>query len=365
MVNCAPGHSTIAQLAITRILNRPYTVSEYDHPYPNLYASEGNLMLYTLAAFQNWNGIMHFAWSYNDDYDPPAMGRFFDMKTNTIKQVHYPACQAMFTRGDVKRRPGKCRYTLELSEHQERDMSAAAAKDNRYHHSASLFKPDAALTLAVFAGMDLTDLSNSPPAGLADAKSISSWDDLPDTMGSPDEKWIRNEFGELYWNLEQEAAGYFMVDTPNTKVFTGFVRGRSFKYQGLTLRPGKTRLDWTTISLVKANGALAKEGELTAGRYLLAASGLMQNTGTVFKHVPPNRISFAKGYDGVPGTAPILCEGIPAAVMLEADAARVKVFALNQNGDRAQQVPVRRTATEARLEIGPQYRTLWYELVIE
>ncbi|MEN6495864.1 MAG: carbohydrate binding domain-containing protein [Thermoguttaceae bacterium] len=364
MVNRAPAGSTIAQLAIKRILNRPYTVSEYDHPYPNFYATEGNLMLFALAAFQNWNGILHFAWTHGDDYDPQVMTGYFDMKANTVKQIHYPACYAMFTRGDVRRGPGKYGYTLEMSQQQERAMHAAG-EPNRYRQSASLFQPDASLTLAVFAGMNLTDLAHGQPAGMANVKRISSWQELPKTMGSPAEKWVRNEFGELYWNYDAEKGGYFTVDTPSTKVFTGFVRGRSFAYQGLTLQPGKTRLDWTTISLVKAKGATSETGSLTAGRYLLAASGLMQNTGTVFKKVPPDRISTAKGYGGVPGTAPILCEGIPATLTLNVAAAKVKLFALDQAGNRAQEVPVRGTTTETRLEIGPQYQTLWYELVID
>jgi len=364
MVNHAPGRSTIARLAIKRILNRPYTVSEYDHPYPNVYASEGNPMLFALAAFQNWNGIMHFAWTHNDDYDPDTMTGYFDMKANAIKQVHFPACYAMFTRGDVKRGPGTYRYTFEMSERQERDMNARMAQATRYQHSASLFKPDASLALAVFAGMDLTDLANTPPR-LDDVKAISSWDDLPETMGSSDKQWIRNEFGELYWNFDAQTGGYFTVDTPNTKVFAGFVRNRSFEYKDLTIQPGKTRLDWTTISLVKASGSPAKEGELTAGRYLLAASGLMHNTGTVFKAPSPEKISTATGYGGIPGTAPILCEGIPAVLTLKADVAKVKLFALDQTGDRAQEIPISGTAVSTRLEIGPTYHTLWYELVIE
>ena len=365
MVNRTPGSSTIAQLAIKRILNRPYTVSEYDHPYPNLYAAEGNLMLYAAAAFQNWSGIMHFAWTHTDDYDPQTMTGYFDMKANSVKQIHYPACHAMFTRGDVRRGPAKYRYTQEMSEQQERDMNAAAASSSHYRHSSSLFQPDAALALAAFSGMDLTDLSNSPPAGLTETEKISSWEDLPETMGSPDRQWIRNEFGELYWNFDSEAGGYFMVDTPKTKVFTGFVRDRTFEYEGLALRPGETRLDWTTISLVKAKGARSEGGALTAGNYLLAASGLMHNTGTVFKKVPPDRISTAEGYGGIPGQPPILCEGIPATLTLKVDAAKVRLFALDQTGNRKEEVPVGGTATETRLEIGPQYQTLWYELVIQ
>lgn len=365
LVQHPPARSTIAQLAIKRILNRPYTVSEYDHPYPNLFAAEGNLMLFALAAFQNWNGIMHFAWSHNDDFDPQTMTGYFDMKANAVKQVHYPACYAMFTRGDVRRGPGKYRYTLELSERQEREMNAALAQATRYQHSSSLLKPDAALALAVFAGMDLTDLTGGRPAGLADAKAVSSWSHLPKTMGSPDKQWIRNEFGELYWCFNQETGGYFTVDTPNTKVFTGFVRGRTFEYRGLALQPGPTRLDWATISLVKAEGAPAEEGRLTAGRYLLAASGLMHNTGAVFKAPSADQISTAEGYGGIPGTAPIVCEGIPAVLTFATGATTVRLFALDQTGNRAQEVPVRRSPAGARLEIGPQYRTLWYELVVE
>jgi hypothetical protein len=57
--------------------------------------------------------------------------------------------------------------------------------------------------------------------------------------------------------------------------------------------PGKTRLGWTTISLVKTKGSLAGKGEWTPGRYLLAATGLMHNSGVLLKKVSPDRISGA------------------------------------------------------------------------
>ena len=91
----------------------------------------------------------------------------------------------------------------------------------------------------------------------------------------------------------------------------------------------------------------------------------MHNTGIVLKAVPPDQISAAKGYGGATGKSPILCEGISATLTLKTAAAKVKLFALDQNGDRSREIPVGGTATEARVEIGPQYQTLWYELVIE
>lgn len=366
LVNGSPAASTLAQLAIQRPVNRPYTVSEYDHPYPNQFAAEGNPMLFALGAFQDWGAILHFAWTHNDDYDPAAISGYFDMKANPTKQVHFPACYAMFCRGDVRRGPGRYRQVLDLSEQHERTMQATAARPNQYQRSVALLGADAALALAVYAGMDLTDLPERPPVGSAEVLRVSSWNDLPATLGSPERKWIRNEFGELYWDFDAEKGGYFAVDTPATKVFTGFARGRSFEFRGMVLTPGRTRLDWATISLVKTNGAPAgPDGEWTAGRYLLAASGLMHNTGTVLKRVPPDRVSTAKGYGGIPGEAPILCEGIPATLRLRAPARRIRLFALDQAGDRAAAIPVAGTATETRLEIGPAHRTLWYEIAVE
>ena len=35
--------------------------------------------------------------------------------------------------------------------------------------------------------------------------NVQTWAELSDTMGSPDKKWIRNEFGELYWDVRRSS----------------------------------------------------------------------------------------------------------------------------------------------------------------
>ena len=160
-----------------------------------------------------------------------------------------------------------------------------------------------------------------------------------------------------------------MVDSRNTKVFTGFVRGRSFEYKGLSLKPGKTRLDWLTLSLTLAHpaGEAASREMLRPGRYLLAATGLVQNTGQ--KIVPldmPERISSSQEDGGSFGKSPVLCEGIPATLTLKGQAGKVKCFALDPDGEVTMSVPVKDASSgDAILEIGPQYSTVWYEIVIE
>ena len=47
-----------------------------------------------------------------------------------------------------------------------------------------------------------------------------------------------SDTGELCWDVSQPGAGYFTVNTPRTKLFTGFVRGRSFELGGVELKIG-------------------------------------------------------------------------------------------------------------------------------
>jgi hypothetical protein len=365
MVDEVPAKTPLGTLCTRRVVGRPYTVSEYDHAYPNFYAAEGNPMLFAVGAFQNWGAIMHFAWTHNDDYDPQAMSGYFDMKTNTVKQVHVPACYAMFTRGDVARGAAKYQYVPAITEPGERELHRENPTPDKYLATPSLMRMDRALGMAVFTGLALPD---AVPAAAAETvkrlTAVSSWQDLPESFGSPDKGWIRNESGELSWHFGGEKSGYFMVDTPGTKVFTGFVRGRTFSFGGFSLQPGPTRLDWATVSLVKAQGATNDLDSLSRGRYLLAATGLIHNTGIALKETGKGYISTAKGYGGAPGTAPILCEGIPAELTFRT-AGSVRVFALDESGERRAEVPVSGAEEGSKAMIGPAYRTVWYEVVIE
>ena len=57
--------STIQDLASQRVLGKPYTVSEYNHPFPNQYGAEGQPMLCAYGRLQGWDGV--FQYTYNHD----------------------------------------------------------------------------------------------------------------------------------------------------------------------------------------------------------------------------------------------------------------------------------------------------------
>ena len=64
------------------------------------------------------------------------------------------------------------------------------------------------------------------------------------------------------------------------------------------------------------------------------------------------------------GREPILCEGIPAQIKLPVAAERVQFFALDEAGNRRDAIPVNGSANHAELQLGPENKTVWYEVVI-
>ena len=58
------GMSAILNMAVSRETGRPYTVSEFNQPYPNRQAAELDPTLAAFGAFQDWDAIMHFAYSH-------------------------------------------------------------------------------------------------------------------------------------------------------------------------------------------------------------------------------------------------------------------------------------------------------------
>jgi hypothetical protein len=359
--------NVITKLAQARILGKPLTVSEYDHPNLNFYCAEGDIMLAAIGAFQNWSALMQFAWILDTDFDRTHLWPMFDMCSAPQKLVHFPACYAMFVRGDVKKADESVVFDYESSV--EKDTPIMVEKQAANIIGARGSSLLSALPLAVKSG---TTVKGYPELFSSEGRTVIRSDrDVPEVIKKAyNNKLMQSNTGELTWNWQQKDAGFFMVDARNTKVFTGFVKGRTFTYRGMRLTPGKTRLDWLTLSLTLAfpSGKSAAGNLLRAGSYLLAASGLVHNTDAKIVELSsaPGKISCSVPDGGRLGTAPVLCEGIEAQIAFSGLAGRVKCYALDSAGKRTVEVPVTRNDTgEAILEISPKYKTLWYELIIE
>lgn len=362
------GHpaSVFTGVARSRILGKPFTVSEFDIPNLNFYSAEADLMMAALGAFQNWSGLIQFSWILDKDYERKHVWPQFDMCSAPQKLVHFPACYAMFVRGDVRKGSDDVVFARSSTlESDIRKVAVNSAADGHGHYDSHMLK---ALPLAMSAGVQVQE---APELYSTEGKTvIRTEEDVPYAVRKAfQDKHIVNSTGELTWDWKKKDAGYFKVDTRNTKVFCGFVKGRSFDYNGMKMTPGKTRLDWLALSLTLAEpyGDAGNEGILRPGRYLLAATGLVQNTGMKIVQISkdPNNISISEPYGGKLGTAPILCEGIDAEIVFDGLGDKLMCHALDPDGNRMMEVPVKKNDNgDAVLRIAPEYKTVWYEISI-
>ena len=357
------SNNKLAYVARGRILGRPLTISEYDHPNLSPWAAEGNVMGSAVGAFQNWSGILQFAWSHSDNFFRDVLDSRFDMCSAPQKLAHLPACYAMFVRGDV--RTGAPDTVVARVAKVEDDIKAVAITQAPAAHNQAPEGLMQALPVVLRAGTVIAENKGQFP--LEGRTVIQSEKDIPAPLKDAyAAKEMTNSTGEITWNWQVPGAGFFKVDTGNTKAFTGFVHGRSFDYKGLTITPGATEKDWLTLTLThKIATAPTPDGRLGKGSWLLSVTGQVRNTNEkIVELAGGKRISASPSDGGEVGVAPILCEGVPATLRLKGLAGHALCFALDVDGFRKLPLPVTADGPDAIVETGPDYQTFWYEIVV-
>jgi hypothetical protein len=334
----SPG-GTLASLAARRVAGKPFTVSEYNHPDPIQYAAEGFPMIAAFGAFQSWDAIFTFAYGHNTEFEPRKITGYFDVKGNTPRLAHMPACAAMFLRGDVK--PARATLGWDLSAEKERANLYEALSARKL--DAIDFGLDERLALLHALAMD----AGKGAVGAAPA-DVASFD--------KERKQFVSDTGQLRWDVQEKGAGYFIVDTPRSKLFTGFVRGRTFDLGNVRLSVGSTRLDWATISMVAIDG----DGFDKPGHVLIAATGMTQNEGAKLRHVTDDKITL----DNQWGSEPVLCEGIAAEISLPVADRQVRFYPLDESGNRRDAIAAIQEKGKTVLKLDPQQKTVWYEVEV-
>lgn len=331
--------NNIYEMAGQRVEGKPFTVSEYNHPFPNQYGAEGQPMLRAYGRLQDWDGVFQYTYNHRLDFEPQAMTYFFDMIARTDVLAHMPACAAIYLRGDVKTAEESI-----VTKINHQDYFDGLAKDKKVRVGVDFMGYDSKISLVHKTAVELTEelvAKETPVAEFAN-----------------DEKIITSDTGELTWNREIKGAAYWTVNTGNTKLFSGFPEGRTIDLGEIIMDIGKTRLGWATISLVSQNATGFGESNKSAN-ILLTATGLIENKGMVIEKTSDSKIKLTDW-----GTGPVYAEGISADIVLKANPSRVKCYALDSTGSRKEEIQVISSEKGSKIIIGPKYETVWYEIEI-
>ena len=100
-------------------------------------------------------------------------------------------------------------------------------------------------------------------------------------------------------------------------------------------------------------------GFVPGARVLLAVTGYTHNGGVVYNHIDGTT------WGGVTeefGFGKTVTEGVPLTVTLPSPGA--KCWALDEGGARSCEVPVVVRGGKSAVSVGPDFRTVWYEIAM-
>ncbi len=358
MVNQRGG--TLPGLASRRVLGKPHSVTEYNHPAPNTYSSEGFLLLAAYGALQDWDAVYAFSYSHRrDDWDLRRIPNFFDIDQHPTKMVTLIPAAAMFLRGDVQ--PAKQQIVVPLTKEQEVDL-LRRSRAWLLVHAGHLGVPNEAALIHRIA--IAPERERIPPTAIEPEQAKISGD-----------RFV-SDTGELIWDLtggtgdqgrgrKGQGRGVVTVNTPHSKAVFGFAGGKRYELGGVVIEPGQTMLDgWCAITLTVVEGILPTRRSTGIPHrvlILITTTGYAENTEMGWKEVPgyPPQSSCGRHW----GKPPSLVEGIPASITLSLPFEQIQAWALDERGQRKTAISVDADPSgNAVIRINPEWQTLWYEV---
>jgi hypothetical protein len=92
--------------AFLRLIDKPFTVSEFNYSGPGRFRGLGGLMTGALAALQDWSAMWRFCYSHSrESLLEPRPINYFDMACDPLGQASERATLLLFLRGDMQ--PGR------------------------------------------------------------------------------------------------------------------------------------------------------------------------------------------------------------------------------------------------------------------
>ena len=329
----SPGESTILRLALGRVLGKPFTVTEYNHPAPNEFRAEAIPLIAAYGALQDWDAV--FLYSYHHatgEWDRRYIAQYFDIDSDPGKMVQMPVGAAIFRRGDVS--PARGEVVLRMSRESARAATARWGLNPVEGLRAAGYDPLTPLRSRVALAFDeaAKGIEVKPPSGPAEGPLLS-------------------DTGELRWEVEPDRGGLVTVDTPRTKAVVGRLGGRTVRLDGLTVHMLETDTNFAALTLT----AMDDKPLLRSSRILITAVGRVENTGMVWN---PEHTSVSDKW----GTAPTIAEAISARITLKTSLPGLRLRPLDDRGQPREGKSVTVGPEGATFSIGPEQRTLWYVL---
>ena len=319
------GGGTFRELAENRVAGKPYSVSEYNHAAPNDYRAETLPLIATFAAFQDWDMIYLFDYGeYGTGASNDKINGYFGIGSDPAKTAFLPAAALIFRVDPPPVFDSLNDSWISLSPSERDGRTAAdvwAKKQGFLNQTLSIHfvpeRPHTAHSRGEHAGSTFLRVSGIDFAPLS---------------------------------VLQSASGAQFKATLGGNCLVGYIGGQTVTLGEDTLVFPKFGSNFAAVTLTPTDGKPMTESH----RLLLTLAGKVENQDMGWN---ADRTSVGDQW----GHGPTVAEGIPATVTLKTSAAR-HVWALDGTGKRVEAVPATYADGALTFTVGPQYKTLWYEI---
>jgi len=338
------GLTNLLNMAAARPFGRPFTVSEFNQPWPNTHGHELLAPMAAFAAFQDWDGLMHFAYSHGRGWDANVPNGF-NLNGDWAKWVTFGQAAWLFRTEAVAMGPSlfkipvgyeeRTRYTRE----NRNSGFAAFLADSQGIWPEQAFRYRFALDPTAEAGTPIA-LTERPPAPYA------------------------GETGELAFD---PAAKVFLVNAPQAAGVLGEWRGKQ------TAGPLDVEAEGLrTVMLTALDGLpLAQSGRMlltNPGFALRSRNAAQPSVPQAIVNYPGSRDWFTIEPDLATkpsgdlngGAGPTWMERTPVTITLRTDRTDLAVYPLDGAGQRMEPLTVTPTEGGLRFVLGAD--APWYEL---
>ncbi|MDD2600247.1 MAG: cellulase family glycosylhydrolase [Kiritimatiellae bacterium] len=249
MVN-KPLESLAAKISRTPIHNKPFTVSEVNHPFPHEFACEGFPILSSYALFHDWDGIYWFTWSNWNRSEAGEIpeNAFFSLYCDPVKVANLMACGLMWHQLGVT----KARETLVRNYTQEARADSQSINDAK---ERPFFTSGFDKSLALRHALRCSFYEQEKPITAASENKQGAF---------------TTDTGEIIWSGYEKNKGLVTVNAPATEALIGYVKSNACETRHI--KPN-IQNEFCSIMLVPMDGKPIDSSE----KLLLAMTGWCGN----------------------------------------------------------------------------------------
>lgn len=285
--------------SFVRLLDKPFTVSEYNYSGPGRFRGVGGIITGCMAALQDWGAVWRFTYSHSrDNLFKPSPAGYFDLATDPLNQAAERAAICLYLRGDMRPAPhtvGIAMTSAELLRRPERIASAREA------HNVAAAPSWHALALVMRVGTFLADRPGEVPADLilplgwkargptyrggrvVDVDPYGKETGVRVLEALRERGWLGGNLTDLSANRIQSETGEFLVDARrDAMVLDTPMTAGGYAPEGETIEAGAVTVTIDRTDATVWVSSVDGEPIRTSRRLIITHLTDLQNTGARF-----------------------------------------------------------------------------------